>query len=397
MPIEEISIYNFKLITSATLELSRFNILIGPNGSGKSTVLHALAIIAGSLRRASPYTFKDTKELRCVLKREEPFKIAIKGKTSAWFPEETRSLHPEFKTVNVHYELVVTDTRLTEPWFKELRIMFPSVGLIEPLNVPLGTGKEYKIHGFAFHIYRDHMLVPMLRETRRMDWRDLLNNVNLVFVPVLRGEMKYSGKPEMGYGFRGLLYLLAKNPEMRKQLSKLLSDILGYKLETDIKITEEAVPEKLWGIVNIALNKSINYILEAFGCHQLTYLILQLLLASKGDLVMIEEPEIHLHPLSQSRLVSFLAKYVKERDIQLIITTHSEHVLFKFLNLIARGDISNKEVKIYYFMRDLEKPIAKIEELKVTEKGEVLGGLKGFFEHEVEMLEEFLKARISSR
>jgi len=103
------------------------------------------------------------------------------------------------------------------------------------------------------------------------------------------------------------------------------------------------------------------------------------------------------HPASQAKLEGTLVKLAKERSLQLIIMTRSEHVLLKFLNLVVKGVISHRELKVYYFERDEEKPRAHIEELKVTEKGRLVDGLKGFIEHEVAELEEYIKAESGDR
>ncbi len=56
--------------------------------------------------------------------------------------------------------------------------------------------------------------------------------------------------------------------------------------------------------------------------------------ADKGDLLIIEEPEAHLHPAMQAELAIHLAKLVKA-GVRIIVTTHSQYVLEQFANLVC--------------------------------------------------------------
>jgi len=112
-------------------------------------------------------------------------------------------------------------------------------------------------------------------------------------------------------------------------------------------------------------------------------------LADKDALIMIEEPEISLHPKAQAALVDIMLEILEEGK-QLLFTTHSEHILFRLLTHIAAGRLRKDDLEIYYF----EKPdgvTAKASRLEVDDKGRVKGGLRGFFEHDVEELSEYLK------
>ena len=70
------------------------------------------------------------------------------------------------------------------------------------------------------------------------------------------------------------------------------------------------------------------------------------------------------------------------------MTTHSEHIVFGFLNMVAKKQLKKKDLKIYSF--ENKNGEAKVKKLKVNEFGQVDGGLPGFFETEVESLLEFL-------
>lgn len=87
------------------------------------------------------------------------------------------------------------------------------------------------------------------------------------------------------------------------------------------------------------------------------------LTAKKGETVIIENPEIHLHPKAQAKLGDFFA-WVARSGIQLIIETHCEHLVNKLCYNVFSKTINKKDLVIYY--KELSKPFKKIN---VDEKG----------------------------
>jgi predicted ATPase len=71
------------------------------------------------------------------------------------------------------------------------------------------------------------------------------------------------------------------------------------------------------------------------------------LMAKKGDLVLLENPEIQLHPKTQALLGVFLT-FISSKGIQLIIETHCEHLINKIAYQIYEDEIDAKDVVIHY-------------------------------------------------
>ena len=93
--------------------------------------------------------------------------------------------------------------------------------------------------------------------------------------------------------------------------------------------------------------------------------------------MLIEEPEIHLHPKAQADLAEVMADTAKAEDKQVIMTTHSEYVAGRLLTLVAEGKLTPDELAIYSFDKD-EKGECSAREIEVTERGQVIGGLTSF-------------------
>lgn len=83
------------------------------------------------------------------------------------------------------------------------------------------------------------------------------------------------------------------------------------------------------------------------GVSYLVKILIMCLRANEGDVLMIENPEIHLHPAAQSRLGEFFSRIIKG-GIQLLIETHSENLIEKLQYQIYSNEISSEDIIIYY-------------------------------------------------
>lgn len=99
--------------------------------------------------------------------------------------------------------------------------------------------------------------------------------------------------------------------------------------------------------------------------------------APRFSTIILEEPEIHLHPLAQSVLAELFVTVSKERDVQFIVETHSEHLFRRMQTLIARQDITPEDTAMYFVER--EANAAKMRILSLDEVGRVKNWPEGFF------------------
>lgn len=99
--------------------------------------------------------------------------------------------------------------------------------------------------------------------------------------------------------------------------------------------------------------------------------------AQSGSTIMLEEPEIHLHPLAQSVLAELFVEVSKERNVQFIVETHSEHLFRRMQTLIARQQITPKDAAMYFVERDGKA--ARMRPLELDDFGRVKNWPEGFF------------------
>lgn len=87
------------------------------------------------------------------------------------------------------------------------------------------------------------------------------------------------------------------------------------------------------------------------GVSQVIPVIVAALFAQPGHIVIVEEPESHLHPLAQSKLAELFAEVSKERNVQFIVETHSEHLFRRMQTLIAKQQIATNDAAMYFVER----------------------------------------------
>ena len=383
------------------MKFSRINLLIGPNASGKSTILHAINAVKTStalLRNSrlslggrEVYDYKDLVYLR------DPRR---------WIQLEVKGFITLIKDLDLHYELnikVSSDksgrTRL-KLYVDETVLSEFSYDFEEPLPSSINNWLE---KGDLFIGVVGERVEPWIEVRSGSEGRALLYHgkfddlldESLLFCPALRGEIiKYEiyqyGDPIK----ERVLKIVVERPELKESWNKLLSEALDYSSKVDISRISDSNPLGI-GLSNLATNS--NVALEPSSLAQLLYVMPLVLAARPSSTIMIEEPEIHLHPRAQAKLIECLAREAKNRDLQLILTTHSEHVLFRLLTLVREGFLRPEELKIYYFERkEIMPPKISIEELRVDERGELDKGLKGFFEADLDELGRFARAKSSS-
>lgn len=113
------------------------------------------------------------------------------------------------------------------------------------------------------------------------------------------------------------------------------------------------------------------------GISQVLPVLVLAYFAPEGSTVILEEPEIHLHPLAQSVLAELFVETSKKRKIQFIVETHSEHLFRRMQTLIAKEVTSPDDTALYFVRRDGDE--SRMMPLKVDEYGRLHDWPDGFF------------------
>jgi predicted ATPase len=120
-----------------------------------------------------------------------------------------------------------------------------------------------------------------------------------------------------------------------------------------------------------------------FGVSQVLPALVLLHYAPEGSIVILEQPEIHLHPAVQAALADVILTTSKNRNIQVVIESHSEHLLHRMLRRVAEGrslpntNISEDDVQFYFCHS--KDGVSTAEELQVNMFGGISNWPKDFF------------------
>ena len=88
-----------------------------------------------------------------------------------------------------------------------------------------------------------------------------------------------------------------------------------------------------------------------------------------GGTLIIEEPEAHMEPMRQIRLVNEIVRVALRRDVNLVLTTHSDFVVSAILGMVHNEVIGPSDLGLYYFRRQRES-YTDVERIPVTRSGE---------------------------
>ncbi|BAZ33326.1 hypothetical protein NIES4074_58360 [Cylindrospermum sp. NIES-4074] len=113
-----------------------------------------------------------------------------------------------------------------------------------------------------------------------------------------------------------------------------------------------------------------------FGYSCILPIVVSGLIAKEGEILIVENPEAHLHPKAQSRLAKFLAQ-VSSCGVQVFIESHSDHILNALRIAVLDDIITSEDLSILYFQQNPEQPVVQIP---VQPNGAIEEWPEGFFD-----------------
>ena len=132
-----------------------------------------------------------------------------------------------------------------------------------------------------------------------------------------------------------------------------------------------------------------------FGVSQILPALVLLYYVPEGATVVMEQPEIHLHPAVQSGLADVMLNVSKARRVQIIVESHSEHLLRRLQRRVAEGSVGHDHVKLYF--ATMRGRRAQIADLALNEWGEIENWPDRFFGDEIGEVAATSKASIARR
>jgi predicted ATPase len=125
-----------------------------------------------------------------------------------------------------------------------------------------------------------------------------------------------------------------------------------------------------------------------FGVSQVLPVIVECFYAGPESTIVIEQPELHLHPRVQAYLANLFVETIraredgKDRKVQLLIESHSEHFIYRLQRLIAEEVVGPEDVALYFCRAGSNGSL--IEPLELNEDGDIVNWPKDFFGDEMD-------------
>jgi len=219
------------------------------------------------------------------------------------------------------------------------------------------------------------------------------------------GSVGYSGESTIS------AILAAKNRKISlgyKKPSKKFEEIIAMKLKEmglidDFKVNPISAQRQEYE-VKVQTKGSHDWVDlpdVGFGISQVLPVLVQCFYAPANSIILMEQPEIHLHPNAQSVLADVMIDVInsredgKARNIQLIIETHSEHFLRRLQRRIAEDNKLKDNVSAYF--ANITKTPAQLEPLRIDLFGNIENWPEHFFGDEMGDILAQSKAAMSRR
>jgi len=201
---------------------------------------------------------------------------------------------------------------------------------------------------------------------------------------------------------------LIKPKAKRASPGKLFEEIIALKLKgmgliEELKVNRISAKRQEYE-VKVRTKGSTDWVDlpdVGFGISQVLPVLVQCFYAPAGSIILMEQPEIHLHPSAQSALADVMVDVVNSREdganrrIQLIIETHSEHFLRRLQRRIAEDVVPQEKVSAYF--ANIAKTPATLEPLQIDLFGNIRNWPENFFGDEMGDITEQAKAAMKKR
>jgi predicted ATPase len=373
--LTELHLSNFKSWRELDMKLGRVTGLFGTNSSGKSSILQFLLMLkqtaessdkglvldlGGQNRLVDLGSFKDLIHFH----REN---LPLKWRVAWSWPNGYERASDNFETsVAVVYE--DRQIKLSSISYKMMDSFFA-----HQKDEDVACKSAYG----AIFLYQIYYLAP-LREYPQRQYR---------WFGETRSHVGYRGE----YVIDAILAATIRNetriiPESNEE--KPFQEVIAYWLKKlglihEFKIKEIAEGTDLYRVIVKKEPESTEAFLTdvGFGVSQVLPALVLLYYVPEGSIILMEQPEIHLHPSVQSGLADVILQVSKQRNLQVIVESHSEHLLRRFQRRIAEGKYPVDELKLYFC--DSQHGESKLLDLDIDEFGEIRNWPENFFGDEM--------------
>ena len=414
---------NFKAFKEAEIEVKPVTILIGPNNSGKSSLIQSILLIqqtlmgsGNSVLNTSGQKFGNFSELvnQKSDKKEIGFRLDFSDKTCIEFgvaeEEDNYLFIKDFfcKTDTFIYSLNDLDLKDYDKEYirnqKKCTLTFDK-NILKSKKI-LGIYAEPVFYRDSFFLKIDSVgdsskfindcITKLVGETtphkyinsetivRSLNfynnavkvsndfYQEIKNNFNNIkYIGPIRhaADRSYERGSYTDVGSRGehAVQILANDSELKDNSEK---EFRNMDIADTFEISSSGGEKSFGFIVKTKIaDEGINFADVGCGTSQILPIIVQSLIPHEESLIMIEQPEAHLHPKVQADLADFFVKVASENK-KFLLETHSDYFIERIRYNIMTGDIPTEDVAIYYIEQNKAEKCSTIITIDINTKGQ---------------------------
>ena len=381
--IKKYSINNFKIHKGAyILNLEGLTVLTGTNNSGKSSLTQSLRLLSKINDKSFSYSklpFEEIPELvdfKSTLNKEVSRSESIKYKLSLDI-ENLNFCNVELEFDSIYnYESAFIDM-LDQAILKKIDIYFENKkGLLKnyefSINMDGSTPITYNLNEIILDNEMKRVLLQsgvlvrgifpnFIPQTMKEGFSELLtinsylgnlNENSIKYIPAIR-SVEASNIPNILEKSKDKIIFDGKTT-----LINAFNIWTNKILNSEFKLkTEDNRPQ----IVSIENNIEFDLSQIGFGNNQIIPILVTILTARKGDLVIIENPEVHLHPKWKTNLVE-LFYYAVKYGVNILIETQSLEIINRVrLNIKHENELKDNTSLYFFEKQGLKSSVQKIE------------------------------------
>jgi predicted ATPase len=361
--ITSIALTNFKCFKSLTLELAALNVFAGMNGAGKSTVIQSLLALRQSWESESLHRCRiqlngklaelgTAGEVYCAEPSSEFIELSfLSAKLGRRLELKCRQseLHSKDYVLQVDpaWNTGDNDFELFQEPFNYLNA--ERVGPRKTMQIPPDDGHQYWVGRCGENAA--HIVASLELRKRQV-----------------QSELTLEGADEKTFPLLHYQWVLW----MERLFPGFAADSEVYTMADQVRI-------------GLALQRKSGQSLyvrppnTGFGLSYVVGVIVAGLVASPDTVLIVENPEAHLHPKAQSGIGEFLAR-VAAGGAQVFVETHSEHVLNGMRRMVKQTVLTPEKIRLHYFTNTKESIEPTVTTIPVSETGDISHWPEGFFD-----------------
>lgn len=360
--ISRLKLRDFKIHSNLELRLGNMTILTGQNGMGKSSVMQSLLLLRQSCNPQVGITGLNLKGDLIDLGGAND----IECHSSTDGVLDIRLLHGDSN------ELVFKFSYDVDSYETYLPVIEIKPNLEVMTQCPLFTNNFQYISAFRLGPQKGYE-----RDTNIVQYQRQISKVNGQCEYAIHFLAYYGNKihciPELLYNKNDENDLLETQVKRWMQHISPRVNIVVEPSGADFKLNYK------FGREENPMTEEMAAVNVGYGVTYVLPIILAVLSSKPGSLILIENPEAHIHPKAQAELMKLMMRAAKA-GIQIIIETHSDHIMNGALVAVVEEPETVDLVRAYYFQRDDKTHTSLPCELKLLKDGRIENPPKGFFD-----------------